>query len=194
MRKITLIMITCATLVLMSGCSSDPLTETLSSLSDSTPAVTATSAPTETPAPQDTILSLGKKGTVGNWELNVKKVSVSKKIKNGKYQFFKPGKGKSFVVVSMSAKNKGEKAEQFLPRVGLRNKMIIAKLYYKDKYEYSATELMGYDKDLTTESIDPLEKASGILAFEVPKKASKSKKQLTLNFKVDEESVSYKLK
>lgn len=194
MRKKALLLITCAAFICVTGCSSNNLTETLSNVAESTPASTATPAPTETPVPEAPTLVLGKKGTVGNWEINAKKVSVKQKINNGKYTYFKPSKGNSFVEITMSVKNKGTKAESFLPRVGMQDKAIIATLYYQDEYEYSATELMGYDKDLTTESIQPLTKENGILVFEVPKKASKSKKELKLTFKVGDESISYALK
>lgn len=200
MRKKALLLITCAAFICMTGCASGPSTEpttttktssTTESASDSTEAP----APTETPAPEEpAALSLGKKGTVGDWEITAKKVSAKQKIKNGKYYYFKPGKGNAFVIIDMSVKNKGTKAENFLPRVGVRDKTVIATLYYQDEYEYSATELMGYDKDLTTKSIQPLTKENGILVFEVPKKASKSLKELTLNFKVGDESISYALK
>lgn len=111
MRKKALLMITCAAFMLITGCSSNPLadttpTTTTNSTTESAPASTEAPAPTETPAPEETTISLGKKGTVGNWEINAKSVSVKQKIKNGTYQYFKPGKGNSFVVISMSAKNK----------------------------------------------------------------------------------------
>ena len=195
MRKKALLLITCAAFICITGCSSDKLTETLSTVTESTQENTATPAPTETPVPEEpAALSLGKKGTVGNWEINAKKVSAKQKIKNGKYYYFKPSKGNSFVIINMSVKNKGTKAENFLPRVGMRDKAVVATLYYQEEYEYSATELMGYDKDLTTKSIQPLTKENGILVFEVPKKASKSMKELTLTFKVGDESISYALK
>lgn len=195
MKKKTLLFAICATFVLTTGCSSsNQLTEALSPAAESTSASTEAPAPTETPVPEQPVLSVGKKGSVGDWKVNVKKVSVKQKIQNGTYQYFKPGKGNSFVVISMSVENKGTKAATFLPRFGTKDKTTIARLYYQGEYEYSATELIGYKKDLTTKSIQPLTKESGILVFEIPKKAAKSKKELTLNFSVGEESITYSLK
>ena len=94
----------------------------------------------------------------------------------------------------MSAENKGTTAQNFLPRFGKKDTSVVAKLYYQNEYEYSATELIGYDKDLTTKSIQPLTKENGIIVFEVPKKTVKSKKDLTLKFSVGDESVTYSLK
>lgn len=194
MRKKAYLLILFAALVLTAGCSSEQLTETLSNIDKPTPASAETPAPTETPAPEQPVLSLGEKTTIGDWEVNVKSVSVKQKIKNGKYQYFKPGKGNTFLVVSMSSKNKGKKAAQFLPRFGMKDKTTVATLYYQTEYEYNPTELMGYKKDLTTKSIQPLTKESGIVVFEIPKKTAKSKKELTLGFQVGDESITYSLK
>lgn len=119
---------------------------------------------------------------------------MKQKITNGKYQYFKPGKGKSFVILSLSARNNGKKIAQFLPRIGYKNEAVITTLCYKDEYEYSPTELISYDKDLTTKKVQPLSTESGILVFEVPKKIAKSKKNLTLKFSLGEETITYTLK
>lgn len=197
MRKKAYLLILFTALVLTAGCSSEQLTQTLSNTDKPTPASAdsaATPVPTEPPATEAPVLSLGKKSTVGDWEVNVKSVSVKKKIQNGKYTYFKPGKGNTFLIVSMSSKNNGKKAAQFLPRFGTKDKTTVATLYYQTEYEYNPTELMGYDKDLATKSIQPLTKENGIVVFEIPKKTAKSKKELTLNFSVGEESVTYSLK
>lgn len=194
MKKKALIFVMCTVFVLTTGCSSDQLTETLSPAAQSTPASAETPVPTETPAPEQPVLSVGEKSSVGDWKINVKKASAKQKIKNGSYRYFEPGKGNSFLVISMSAENKGSKAATFLPRFGTKDKAVVATLYYQNEYEYSATELIGYDKDLTTKSIQPLTKENGIIVFEVPKKTVKSKKDLTLKFSVGDESITYSLK
>ncbi len=195
MKKKALIFVMCATFVLTTGCSSsNQVTDTLSPAAQSTPANTEASAPTETPVPEEPVLSLGEKSSVGDWKINVKKASVKQKIKNGSYRYFEPGKGNSFLVISMSTENKGSKAATFLPRFGTKDKAVVATLYYQNEYEYSATELIGYDKDLTTKSIQPLTKENGVIVFEVPKKTVKSKKDLTLKFSVGDESITYSLK
>ncbi len=185
MKKKSLLLLTC-TAVLLAGCSGNRVSDTVDKISDSiskeqgTPAPTATAAPTSTPGPKETSLAPGKKGTVGDWKISVKKVSVKTKIKNGKYSQFEPHKGKSFVVVSASAKNNGEKAQQLLPRMGLENQMISATLIHQDKDEYAPTELIAYDKDLAAETIKPGSTKNGIIAFEVPKKAAKQLKKMKL--------------
>lgn len=185
MKKKALLLLTCSA-VLLTGCSGNRVSETVDKISDSiskeqgTPAATATAAPTSTPGPKETSLTPGGKGTIGDWRICVKKTSVKTKINDGKYRQFKPGKGKSFVVVSVSAKNNGDKAQQLLPRVGLENKMISATLIHQDKDEYAPTELIAYNKDLAAETIQAGSAKNGIIAFEVPKKVAKQLKKMKL--------------
>lgn len=206
MKKLILLFTTCTALA-FTGCGLGSQTDTTSSTSsnslsssssDSTTSQTQpTTAPAEsspTPEETETTLALGKKATVGDWKINAKSVSVKKQIPNGKYQYFKPSKGNSFVVVSMSARNEGKKEEEFLPRVGYKNTMSTATLYYEDEYEYSPTELLSYDKDMATIKIQPLATKKGILVFDVPKKAAKNLKKLKLKFSAQEQTAIYDLK
>ena len=196
MKKKALLLFTCAAL-LMTGCSGSKLADAVNEISDSvSKEQTTTPAPTpvSTPEPKETKVALGKKGTVGDWKIKVKKASVKTKITNGKYRQYNPGKGKSFVVISLSAENKGEKMTEFLPRVGYANKMVTATLLYQDKYEYSPTELLSYDKDMTTKKIQPLSTESGIIAFEVPKKVAKQMKKIKLKIGMKTDYLIYDLK
>ena len=196
MKKKALLLFTC-TALLMTGCAGSNIADTVNNISDSiskeqTP--TAAPTPVATPGPKETKVALGKKGTVGDWKIGVKKASVKTKITNGKYRQYTPGKGKSFVVISLSAQNNGEKAATFLPRIGYADKSVTATLLYQDKYEYSLTELLSYDKDLTAKKIQPLSTESGIVAFEVPKKVAKQKKKLKLRIGLKKDYLVYDLK
>lgn len=199
MRKKAILLLTCA-VFLMTGCSANQLSNAVNNAADTlskgndAAMPTNTPAPTSTPGPKETALALGKKATIGDWKVCVKKASVKQKITNGKYRYYNPGKGKSFVVFSLSARNNGKKTEEFLPRVGYENKMVKATLYYKDEYEYSPSELLSYDKDLVTKKIQPLSTESGVIAFEVPKKVAKAKKQLKLKIGTKAETLVYPVK
>ena len=198
MHKKSLLLFTC-TALLLSGCSGNSISDTLDKVSDSisevqeTPAATATAAPTSTPGPKETSLALGKNGTVGDWKIKAKKASVKTNINNGNRQY-KPGKGNSFVVVSLSVQNNGEKDEQFIPRLGLENKMIVATLIYNDKDEYSPIQLLSYDKDLVTSTIKAGKTKNGIITFEVPKKAAKKLKKIKLKIGTKMDYLVYNLK
>ncbi len=204
MKKTALLLTTCCALVL-AGCSATepstgtPQTTTQSTDSqasqDDSASAAATAAPEEsTAAPEETTVALGDKMTLADWTITAKKASVQKKIKNGKYQYFQPKKGNTFIVVSLSVRNEGKQAEDFLPRIGYEDKMTSVTLFYKDGYEYKPTELIAYDKDLTTRKVQPLSTEKGVVAFEVPKEVGKAKKDLKLMFKSQGQTASYTMK
>lgn len=195
--KKKLIALTLCVAFLITGCNAattKKLLKTAKNAADLANSSTATTAPTATPAPKQTNVKIGKRAKISDWSFKVTKVSVKKKIKNGQYRVFKPKKGNQFVIINISVTNKGKKEATFLPRVGYENKALTAKLYYKDEYEYSATQLLSYDKDIVTKSISPLDTKKGIIAFEVPKKVAKSKKNLKLKIGTSLESVVYSAK
>lgn len=195
MRKLVALL-SCAA-ILMTGCSSDQLTETLNQAADTVASVTESTpepTPTPTPAPVATELELGKKGNIGDWKVCVKKAETKKKIKNGQYRYFEAGKGNKFVIVSMSVSNNGKESGEFLPRVGYEDTMIAATLYYEDEYEYKPTQLLSYDKDLAAKDIQPLSTEKGVIAFEVPNKVAKNKKNLKLKIGTSTDYLVYSLK
>lgn len=201
--KKTILLFAACTAFLMAGCSAGDIANTTTETpAPQTDAATQDDSQTEsaapdaesTEAPEETVASLGDKITVGNWKICAKKASVQTKIQNGKFQYFKPSKGKTFVVINLSVKNTAEETAEFLPRIGYADTMTSASLYDENEEEYKPTELIAYSKDMTTEKIEPDSTKKGILVFEVPKKTGKAKKNLKLQFKAEGESASYTLK
>lgn len=198
MRKLAFVL--ACTFLCLAGCGSEPTSDPVKSTiennagDNSGSTAAETPAPTETPAPVEEQLSLGKKATIGNWNVCAKKAEVKNKIKSSKYLYFKPKTGNTFVVFTMSAKNNGEKAEALLPSIGYQNKMITATLISKDGDEFKPSALTGYDKDLAGKTIKASASKTGLVAFEVPKKVGKSKKDLTLKIGTVSENVTYTLK
>lgn len=194
MKKKLIVLFACATM-LTTACSANDFKDSLQDVTDSiSNSNSATAAPTATPAPKAKTLALGKKATVGDWKFTVKKCSVKKKIKNGTYRYFEASKGEKFMIFKISVRNNGKKENTFLPRVGYENTTVMATLYYKDKYEYQPTQLLSYDKDIVTKKIQPLSTKNGVIAFKVPNKVAKGKKQVKLRLGTTKEYVEYKLK
>ncbi len=197
-RTITLLAISCTTALLLSGCNASTARHAanlIDAVSDKASDNTATETPTATPepTPKTTQLKLGDKAQVGDWTFKVKKVSTKKLFKISDYTGYKPAKGNTFVYLSMSVENKGSEEQKFLPMVGLENEMVTAILYYQNQYEYKPSDLSSYDKCLTNESIKPLNKKSGIVVYEVPKKVAKDLKQATVKIGTVNENVVYPL-
>ena len=184
--------------LLLTGCSTPAknLADTVQKAAENISKATDTPAPSDTPEPESEpkALSLGTKATLGDWKFCVKKAEIKKTIKNGKYRYFKPGKGKRFLCITMTARNYGHKAATLFPRVGYADKMFTAVLYYKEKYEYQPTQLLAFDKDLMCKSISPLTTQSGILTFEIPKKTADSKKDFSLRIGTSTDYLTYSLK
>lgn len=198
MKKTLLLFGTCFCLVL-TGCSTKNISKTMKTVTENIPSsskddATPTPAVSATPAPKETVLKLGKKGTTGDWKICVKKAEKKAQIKNGTYRVFKPDKGDQFICITATVRNNGKKKDTFLPKVGYKDKMLTATLYYKNKYEYQPLELFSYDKDLVASSVNPLTSKSGIIAFEVPKKVAKAKKNLTLRIGTESDYLVYTLK
>lgn len=179
----------------ITGCFAGDMASTISDYASPTdvPAPTAEPTPTATPGPKETTLSLKKKGTAGDWEMCVKKMTVTKRINDGRYRYFKPHKGKLYVTFSMTVKNKGKESATFLPRVGMKDKMIQGHLTDEKGKEYDMVQLIGYSKDLVYKSVGPSQKRSGIITFEIPKKMSKKTKSMTLELGTSEEKLIYSL-
>ena len=196
MKKRMITLAVC-TAVLLCGCSStDKLTDAVKQAAEQAAQNTATKAPevTATPGPKETSLAAGKKGTIGDWEFCVKKAETKKNIKTSDYLGYKPGKGNTFVVVTISVRNNGKEAATPFPRMGLENKMIQSILYYDGDYEYKPTQLLSYDKDLMNKKVQPLTTQKGAITYEVPKKVAKSMDKLTIKIGTTKECLIYSLK
>ncbi|MDE6851591.1 MAG: DUF4352 domain-containing protein [Lachnospiraceae bacterium] len=203
MKKRTITLLATATFtaaMVLSGCSASTArraAKLIDAVSDQTQVAdnVISEAPTATPepTPATTQLKLGDKAQVGDWSFKVKKVSTKKVFKISDYTGYKPADGNTFVCLTMSVENKGSEEAKFLPMVGFENTMLTAVLYYQDQYEYKPSDLTSYDKCLTNESIKPLNKKSGVVVFEVPKKVAKDLKQATVKIGTVDENVVYPL-
>lgn len=180
------------TSLVVTGCSAGDVVSQFGDNASATeaPAVMQ-AAPTATPEPKETVLAIKETGTIGDWEVCVKKASVKNKIMNGKYRYFKPAKGKTYVVFNLSVKNNGSKQANFLPYAGLAGKMVRAILVDTGENEYKPMQLLSYDKDMVGKSIKPSKKESGIVVFEVPKKVGKDKDNLELTIGTTQERLLY---
>lgn len=192
MKKGIVTLVICV-IVLIAGCSAMEKVNNISNSTSSTPTPAAKETPTPTPGPVETKLSLKEKGTIGDWDVTVKKVAVKKKIANGKYRYFQAKKGMTYVVFDITVKNNGKKAEAFVPFVGLENQIVQSKVLDEKQNEYKPMQLLAYDKDIVSKTIQPASKKSGVLAFEIPKKAGKKKKKLVLSFEKKDEKLVYSM-
>ncbi len=171
----------------------DPAGADTDSATDTTSDSTGTADAEEPSDSAETELSLGDKGTVGDWNITVKKAAVKNKI-NDKFRVFKPNKGDTFVVANITATNTGSEDATLFPMVGIKGQMVTATVCTESGTEYQSTQLLAYDSDMINKSLKPKKKTNGLLAFSVSKKDAKSLKKLTLKIGNDEAMLSYSLK
>ena len=146
----------------------------------------------ETAEVTQTLLSFGEMITVSDWEITVNSYEVTQSIQNSEYTSFKADEGSQYVLVNLTIKNIGTKANRFLEYLSLDFDNIVCKIFYQDKYEYTATELLAYDKDLHNSQLNPLETATGIIAYSVVNEAAQSS-ELTFHIKSGSDEYVYKL-
>lgn len=200
MKKRLFALTSCVVLsvAVLSGCSASTvqkITEVAEKASEQaeTPS-DAETTPSPTPAPRETTLALKKTATVGDWKFTVKKTTVKNKIRTSQFMEAKADKGNRLVIASITVTNMGKKKGTFLPMVGMKNTMVTAKLLDKDGREYQPSAVTGYEKDIANKSIKPLEKKSGILVFNIPKKVTKNLKSCKIRIGTEGESVLYPAK
>lgn len=106
---------------------------------------------------------------------------------------FDPDSGNQYAVVSMTVENTGKTSASFLPTFSM-NEDVSAKIIYNKDYEYSATQLLGYDLDLHDSSLNPLTSKSGNIAFEVPAAVVTGSESIVIVFSQGDDSIEFTLR
>lgn len=139
-------------------------------------------------------IGLNETGNLSTWAITVEKISFEDKISDNEFTAFTPdSEGNKFLAITLKVENIGKEADQFLPSFSLSND-VNAKVLFGDGYEFSMTNLLGYEKNLVDSTINPLSSQSGEIFFEVPEKVYNSEEPLILNFSADQETLKVKLR
>lgn len=123
--------------------------------------------------------NVGDTAQLGDWEITVNSVEAVDSIQNT-YGAFKPDEGNKYIAINVTAKNLGTEKSTFLPTYGFSG-TIGAKIVYGE-YEFSGTNLLGYDDDLHDTSLNPLSSKTGIMAFSVAEEVAEDLSELHLVF------------
>lgn len=128
----------------------------------------------EVEQPKKNKLIIGDIITIDDWEITLNSFYVTDSIKNSEYTSYEADEGSKYVVVDLTVKNLGTKANTFVEYISLTNEKVTCKIIYQNKYEYSSTNLLAYDNDLHHTTLNPLESYTGILAYSVVDEAAQS--------------------
>ena len=120
-------------------------------------------------------------------------IKLTDTIKQSDYFGFKPEDGNKYLTVDITVVNNGKNASKFLPSFGMGDD-ISAKLLYQSDYEFSATNLLGYDKELHDSTVNPLSTKSGIVAFEIPDSVASSDEELILVISAGKKNLQFKIR
>lgn len=151
----------------------------------------ATTDPSGTEPNTNTPVSEADPDILGDWEITCNSFEVTEAITSGAFTEFKADDGNLYAVVTLTVKNVGNEANTFLPLLTFGDD-ITAKITYKD-YEYSASNLVGYDDDLHYKQLNPLSSATGIIAFQIVKDVAQSG-ELSLVLSCGSKTLTYELK
>ncbi len=184
--------------MLLSGCGIQKVTDGSRGDSSSSAADTSSNASTveitETSTISEesevTIYNIGDTVHLGDWEITVNSVEAVDSIQNT-YGAFKPDEGNKYVSVNVTVKNLGKETDTFLPTYNLLND-VSAKIIYQE-YEFSGTNLLGYDDDLHDTSLNPLSSKTGIMAFSIAAEVAENLSELHLIFSEKDASCDYSL-
>ncbi len=141
----------------------------------------------------DTVYNIGESAALGDWEISITDVQFVESI-SADYGKFSPDSADSkFVWVFATVVNNGKQADNFLPSYGFGDD-VNAKVLYGDGYEFSATNLLGYSKEMHDSVINPLSSKDGEIAFEVPNSVTDAEDELLVKFSSGNDSISFKLR
>ena len=195
-RKMTL----CAVLILtgvLTACGGDSKPATTPSVQETTSEAATTEAETataETPETEasSTVTPMGEVATLKDWNITITNMQMLDSIDNG-YGSFVPDEGNKYMLVSAVIENIGKTAGTFLPSFGM-NDDVSVKVLYGDGYEFSLTQLLGYQKDLINSTVNPLSSKEGDMAFEVPNSVAEATEPINIEFNAGKDKVAFSLR
>lgn len=196
MKKYPALLFTMAILLAASGCSGKPPAEVTEDtqppdLIETAEPQAPEATPEPTPEPENTTLAIGDQCVLGDFEVILNSYEITDRISDNDYMGFTPDEGSQYVAVNLTVKNTGTKASNFMESFSIGDS-ITAKIMYQGKYEYSASNLMGFSDDLHNAFLNPLESKTGIIAFSVIDEAAQSG-ELTFDISYGSETYTYTL-
>lgn len=135
--------------------------------------------------------AIGDVVKLNDWNITVNSMSFEKTIDEYKSVNNTASEGNIFLVLDITIKNIGTKKASFLPWFSFNKSN--AKIIFDDTYEISPT-ILYYDKDLHNKTLNPLSESNGILVFEVAQEIENSDKPLVTSITDNSVKIDIKLR
>ncbi|MCB7320148.1 DUF4352 domain-containing protein [Lacrimispora sp. 210928-DFI.3.58] len=139
-----------------------------------------------------TAISVGETGQLKDWNITVTSMEMLDSVDNG-FGSFNPDEGNKYMLVTATVENAGKTSDTFLPSFGMGDDVSV-KVIYGDGYEFSITQLLGYDRDLINSTINPLSSKEGDMAFELPSSVVDSTEPLIIEFRSGNDTLGFTLR
>ena len=199
-KKLSIILTSMIFAFVLSSCNANtPTTQTVNNNDESI--LTSSDAEPQTNTETDPLVNesensnftLNEASTLGDWEITVTGMEIVNSIQSSQYTEFRPDEGNKYIRVFVTISNNGKSADTFLPSYGIGDD-IYTRLYFGDGYEFSSTNLLGYDSDLHDKHLNPLSSASGEIVFTVSDSVADSSDELIFSLISASNNVNYKIR
>ena len=188
--KKTLFILPTLLLIVSVGCG--PTAQQTSMVNDIVTEATTEETETTTKEPPTETLAVNEVGSLGDWDISITSFNIVDNIPYS-YGAYAPDEGNKYAVAAVHIENKGKTPNKFLPSFSLSSD-VRAKMTYGDGYEFTVTQLMGYDKDLHDTTLNPLSNADGEIVFTLPDTVVNDSGELILCFTQDNSELNFKVR
>ena len=147
----------------------------------------------ETEDGEDTVYNIGESAAFKDWEITITDMQIVESIKSDYLSFSPKESNSKYLQIFVTASNVGKQAEHFLPMFAMGDD-IHAKVYFGDGYEFTSTNLMGYENDIHDSTVNPLSSQDGEIIFQIPDSVSESEDELQLHFISGNDIVIFKIR
>lgn len=198
MKKKILLAVGISLCLTMVGCSSNEkstknASENKTEIEECTDEVEDESKNEEEIKSEELIYNIGDSIELKDWRIVVTNMQIVESIA-ADYGAFNPNEeGNKYAQVFVTVTNNGKEADSFLPIVGYGDDINV-KMIYGDGYEFTATNLLGYDAELHDSMINPLSSKDGEIAFEIPESVANASDEMFIQFKSGNDTVKVKIR
>lgn len=183
------IMAVCLAVSLCACQSSTPVsnkdtTQTPDTQTTPTPSITAT---------MDDFYKIGDSAVLKDWTITITDAKIVDSISLNYGSYSPEEDGDKYLQLFVSVENNGKQSAQFLPPISVGNS-VSTKLIYNNEYEFSSTNLLGYQNDLHTSTVNPLSSRTGEIIFEVSPAVAEGTEELFVEFISGTNSIKIKIR
>lgn len=141
----------------------------------------------------DDFYKIGDSAVLKDWTITITDAKIVDSISLNYGSYSPEEDGDKYLQLFVSVENNGKQSAQFLPPISVGNS-VSTKLIYNNEYEFSSTNLLGYQNDLHTSTVNPLSSRTGEIIFEVSPAVAEGTEELFVEFISGTNSIKIKIR